>query len=72
MLLYHCNGILDIYFLASDRSLRLKLKLRLPQRLPAKMASTHPMKHIDRGELYTSLEARIQYLQSFLDFSNSG
>lgn len=28
-----------------------------------------PMKHIDRRELYTSLEARIQYLHSFLDFS---
>lgn len=28
------------------------------------------MKHIDRAELYTNLEARIQYLHSFLDFSN--
>lgn len=29
------------------------------------------MRHIDRKELYTSLEARIQYLHSFLDFSSS-
>jgi hypothetical protein len=29
-----------------------------------------PMQHIDRKELYTSLEARIQYLHSFLDFSS--
>ncbi|KAK3498685.1 Protoglobin-domain-containing protein [Neurospora crassa] len=27
-----------------------------------------PMQHIDRKELYTSLEARIRYLHSFLDF----
>jgi len=30
-----------------------------------------PMKHIDRKELYTNLEARIQYLHSFLDFSSN-
>lgn len=35
------------------------------------MASPVPMKHIDREELYTNLEARIQYLHSFLDFSSS-
>ncbi|RYN50591.1 hypothetical protein AA0118_g10847 [Alternaria tenuissima] len=29
-----------------------------------------PMQHIDRRDLYTSLEARIQYLHSFLDFSS--
>ncbi|KAJ8111296.1 hypothetical protein OPT61_g6069 [Boeremia exigua] len=29
-----------------------------------------PMQHIDRQELYTSLETRVQYLQSFLDFSS--
>jgi hypothetical protein len=29
-----------------------------------------PMQHIDRKELYTNLEARIQYLHSFLDFSS--
>ncbi|KAI0402625.1 Protoglobin-domain-containing protein [Xylaria palmicola] len=29
-----------------------------------------PMKHIDRKELYTNLETRIQYLHSFLDFSS--
>jgi hypothetical protein len=28
------------------------------------------MQHIDRKELYTNLEARIQYLHSFLDFSS--
>ncbi|KAF2635156.1 hypothetical protein P280DRAFT_200638 [Massarina eburnea CBS 473.64] len=28
-----------------------------------------PMKHIDRRDLYTNLETRIQYLHSFLDFS---
>ena len=29
------------------------------------------MRHIDRKEIYTSLEARVQYLHSFLDFSSS-
>ncbi|PHH50689.1 hypothetical protein CFIMG_003233RAa2 [Ceratocystis fimbriata CBS 114723] len=29
-----------------------------------------PIKHIDRKELYTNLEVRIQYLHSFLDFSS--
>ncbi|EFX02346.1 hypothetical protein CMQ_2395 [Grosmannia clavigera kw1407] len=29
------------------------------------------MRHIDRKELYTSLDARIQYLHSFLDFSST-
>ncbi|KAJ4166719.1 hypothetical protein NW754_016645 [Fusarium falciforme] len=28
------------------------------------------MKHIDRGDLYTNLKARVQYLHSFLDFSS--
>lgn len=28
------------------------------------------MQHIDRRDLYTNLETRIQYLQSFLDFSS--
>ncbi|KAI1757801.1 Protoglobin-domain-containing protein [Xylaria castorea] len=32
--------------------------------------SLRPMKHIDRKELYTNLETRIQYLHSFLDFSS--
>ncbi|KAK3298814.1 Protoglobin-domain-containing protein [Chaetomium fimeti] len=31
-------------------------------------ARTQPMQHIDRKSLYTSLEARICYLHSFLDF----
>ncbi|EFY95878.2 hypothetical protein X797_009653 [Metarhizium robertsii] len=35
------------------------------------MASPVPMKHIDREDLYTNLEARIQYLHSFLDFSSN-
>ncbi|KAF2108163.1 Protoglobin-domain-containing protein [Lophiotrema nucula] len=30
-----------------------------------------PMQHIDRKELYTNLETRIQYLHSFLDFSSN-
>lgn len=34
------------------------------------MASRLPMKHIDRRDLYTNLETRIQYLHSFLDFSS--
>ncbi|KAG4424307.1 hypothetical protein IFR04_002548 [Cadophora malorum] len=34
------------------------------------MASARPMQHISREELHTSLEARIQYLHSFLDFSS--
>ncbi|KAF1928752.1 uncharacterized protein M421DRAFT_5196 [Didymella exigua CBS 183.55] len=29
-----------------------------------------PMQHIDRRDLYTNLKTRIQYLQSFLDFSS--
>ncbi|KAH8726175.1 Protoglobin-domain-containing protein [Phaeosphaeriaceae sp. PMI808] len=32
--------------------------------------SRRPMQHIDRKDLYTSLECRIQYLHSFLDFSS--
>ncbi|PHH62622.1 hypothetical protein CDD81_6856 [Ophiocordyceps australis] len=34
------------------------------------MASSIPIKHIDHGDLYTNLEARILYLHSFLDFSS--
>ncbi|KAF2202456.1 hypothetical protein GQ43DRAFT_501624 [Delitschia confertaspora ATCC 74209] len=30
-----------------------------------------PMQHIDRRDLYTNLETRIQYLHSFLDFSSN-
>ncbi|KAK1829453.1 Protoglobin-domain-containing protein [Podospora conica] len=30
-----------------------------------------PMQHIDRKALYTDLEARVEYLQSFLDFGQS-
>lgn len=33
------------------------------------MAMPRPMRHIEREDLYTNLEARIQYLHSFLDFS---
>ncbi|KAF3025708.1 hypothetical protein E8E14_014185 [Neopestalotiopsis sp. 37M] len=32
---------------------------------------SRPMKHIDRKDLYTNLEARIQYLHTFLDFSSN-
>ncbi|EWG53753.1 hypothetical protein FVEG_12116 [Fusarium verticillioides 7600] len=32
--------------------------------------TSRPMKHIDREDLYTNLEARVQYLHSFLDFSS--
>ncbi|KAI1270248.1 hypothetical protein F5Y18DRAFT_8012 [Xylariaceae sp. FL1019] len=32
--------------------------------------SLRPMKHIERKDLYTNLEIRIQYLHSFLDFSS--
>lgn len=32
-------------------------------------SEARPMQHIDRKSLYTSLEARIRYLHSFLDFS---
>ncbi|PHH87653.1 hypothetical protein CDD83_8587 [Cordyceps sp. RAO-2017] len=35
------------------------------------MASSRPMKHIQREDLYTNLEARILYLHSFLDFSSN-
>ncbi|KXX76126.1 hypothetical protein MMYC01_206306 [Madurella mycetomatis] len=34
-------------------------------------ARTRPMQHIDRKSLYTSLEARVRYLHSFLDFGAS-
>ncbi|KAK5991551.1 hypothetical protein PT974_09835 [Cladobotryum mycophilum] len=34
------------------------------------MATSRPMKHIQREDLYTNLEIRIQYLHSFLDFSS--
>ncbi|KAI1338785.1 Protoglobin-domain-containing protein [Xylariaceae sp. FL0016] len=34
------------------------------------MPPVRPMKHIDRRELYTNLETRVQYLHSFLDFSS--
>lgn len=30
-----------------------------------------PIQHIERKDLYTSLEARVQYLHSFLDFNTS-
>lgn len=32
---------------------------------------TRPMRHVDRKDLYTNLEARIQYLHTFLDFGSS-
>lgn len=35
------------------------------------IAYSRPMRHIDRKDLYTSLEARIQYLHTFLDFGSS-
>lgn len=34
------------------------------------MATSRPMKHIEREDLYTNLEQRILYLHSFLDFSS--
>ncbi|KAI0179469.1 Protoglobin-domain-containing protein [Hypoxylon sp. FL1284] len=33
--------------------------------------SIRPRQHIDRKDLYTNLEARIQYLHSFIDFSSN-
>ncbi|KAI2602070.1 Protoglobin-domain-containing protein [Hypoxylon sp. NC1633] len=33
--------------------------------------SMRPRQHIDRKDLYTNLEARIQYLHSFIDFSSN-
>ncbi|KAL2062793.1 hypothetical protein VTL71DRAFT_5865 [Oculimacula yallundae] len=35
------------------------------------MTTPRPMQHISREELHTNLEARIQYLHSFLDFSSN-
>lgn len=29
------------------------------------------MRHVDRKDIYTNLEARIQYLHTFLDFGSS-
>lgn len=34
------------------------------------MASRRRVQHVERQDLYTSLEARVQYLQSFLDFTS--
>lgn len=34
------------------------------------MTPTSPIQHVDREELYTNLESRIQYLHSFLDFGS--
>lgn len=39
--------------------------------IPFTMANPRPVIHIDREEIYTKLEARIHYLQSFLDFTSS-
>ena len=33
-------------------------------------SKSRPMQHVDRRELYTSLETRVAYLHSFLDFSS--
>ncbi|CRK17969.1 hypothetical protein BN1708_012195 [Verticillium longisporum] len=38
--------------------------------MPAKMAPSRLIVHVDREDLYTNLEARIRYLHSFLDFSS--
>lgn len=38
---------------------------------PSGFAGFRPMRHIDRKDLYTNLEARIQYLHTFLDFGSS-
>lgn len=35
------------------------------------MSWQRPIQHVDRKDLYTNLEARIQYLHTFLDFSSS-
>jgi hypothetical protein len=32
-------------------------------------ANKRQLEHVDRRELYTSLEVRVQYLHSFLDFT---
>jgi hypothetical protein len=40
-------------------------------RMASANPGTIPMKHIDRKAIFTNLEARIEYLQSFLDFSES-
>ncbi|KAF2142541.1 uncharacterized protein K452DRAFT_318146 [Aplosporella prunicola CBS 121167] len=32
---------------------------------------SRPMQHVDRKDIYTNLEARIQYLHTFLDFSSN-
>ena len=33
--------------------------------------SSRQVKHVDRKQLYTDLEARISYLHGFLDFNSS-
>lgn len=35
------------------------------------LSANQPVKHVDRKELYTCLEARVSYLHSFLDFNSS-
>lgn len=39
--------------------------------MDVKLDSSRPVKHVDRKELYTNLEARVSYLHSFLDFNSS-
>ncbi|KAK0655639.1 Protoglobin-domain-containing protein [Cercophora newfieldiana] len=39
--------------------------------MASRTTRSRPMQHIDRKELYTSLEARIRYLHSFLDFGTN-
>lgn len=36
-----------------------------------KLDSGRHVKHVDRKQLYTDLEARINYLHAFLDFNSS-
>lgn len=37
--------------------------------MPTSNTYSRPIRHIQREDLYTNLEMRIQYLHSFLDFS---
>lgn len=58
---------LRIHLPLEKRNLFSPSQLEMPNMTPL---NRRPMQHIDRRDLYTSLEARIQYLHSFLDFSS--
>ena len=41
-----------------------------PQKMEIPIDPGRPIKHVNRKELYTSLEARIRYLREMVDFNS--